>query len=262
MIDLTDAVIFGKYRLDKLISNGSFGYVYEGTNNITKNKVAIKLSRESLKHEASIYNYLNHEPGFPKLQLFGVYEGMNCLVMNLYGNTLKNYVEYYRAIPIPKAKNILENIINVIETLHNKLLIHRDLKPSNILFADNCNEKICLIDFGLSVRYTNNNKHIINAKTQSLIGTTNYVSVNVHNGNVPSRRDDMESILYVFLFMIFGKLEWFHIASTEKIVSLKQYITTHPDVPTNIRNMFMYIRQLNFEDKPNYSYLKSLLKTT
>ena len=68
--------------------------------------------------------------------------------------------------------------------------------------------KIFLIDFGFCKRYNHDGKHIDFKTNNSLIGTANFVSINVHKGSEPSRRDDLESLGYLFLYFLRGSLPW------------------------------------------------------
>ena len=49
--------------------------------------------------------------------------------------------------------------------MHNKDVIHRDIKPENILFSNEINNDIKLIDFGLSVETKNITKSKRNVGT-------------------------------------------------------------------------------------------------
>ena len=98
-----------------------------------------------------------------------------------------------------------------IEFIHEKGFIHRDIKPEN--FVVGLNEKsntVFLIDFGLSKRYKekNSGQHIPYRENRYLTGTARYASLNAHLGVEQSRRDDIESIGYVLVYLILGKLPW------------------------------------------------------
>ena len=86
-------------------------------------------------------------------------------------------------------------------------LIHRDLKPSNILVDHD--EKVIIIDFGISKKYLNNNgEHYAFNKTSKFCGTVRYASIAAHKGYSQSRKDDLESIIYVKRTHPSGMLEF------------------------------------------------------
>lgn len=41
-----------------------------------------------------------------------------------------------------------------------------------------------------------------------MVGTARYTSINSHNGSEQSRRDDLEAICYVLLYLYLGQLPW------------------------------------------------------
>ena len=77
-------------------------------------------------------------------------------------------------------------------------IVHRDLKPSNICLNGNFDAYI--IDFGLAKEIILNRKHIEFKNIKGIIGSNNFASINVLNLCEPSRRDDIESLLYIYLY--------------------------------------------------------------
>jgi len=69
---------------------------------------------------------------------------------------------------------------------------------------------IHLIDMGLSKRFISHktNNHIIHKHGKSLTGTARYASINSHNGEELSRRDDLEAIGYMIIYFAKGGLPW------------------------------------------------------
>lgn len=69
---------------------------------------------------------------------------------------------------------------------------------------------IYLIDFGLVKRYRDlkTNSHMPYRDHKGLIGTARFVSINTHLGIEPSRRDDLESLGYVWIYLLKGCLPW------------------------------------------------------
>jgi serine/threonine protein kinase len=119
-----------------------------------------------------------------------------------------------------------------------------------------------LIDLGFCKRYVYNGKHIDEKNEKHIIGSPNFVSVNVHNGLEPSRRDDIESCIYVILNMLVGPLEWFNKNITlNEICILKTEILLYEDLPSFIKIMLHYTRSMKFEEEPDYDYLINLMVT-
>jgi casein kinase 1 len=102
-------------------------------------------------------------------------------------------------------------MIAIMESIHNRNVIHRDLKPENILLGRTDNEAhmIYLVDFGISKVFRDNQgRHISFKENKPFIGTTRYASIAAHNGNELGRKDDLESLGYVLIFLLKGVLPW------------------------------------------------------
>ena len=91
-----------------------------------------------------------------------------------------------------------------IEWIHKNNIIHRDIKPDNFLFGLKDPRIIYLIDFGLSKQYRSKRtfKHINHCYTKKILGTLRYASVNSLRGYEMSRRDDLESFIYMIMMVI------------------------------------------------------------
>ncbi|AYV78436.1 MAG: serine/threonine protein kinase, partial [Edafosvirus sp.] len=167
-------------------------------------------------------------------------------------------------------------IITLLEKLHSTKYIHRDIKPNNFLIGiGNDNRNIYIMDFGLSKQYIDmNGKHISLKIDRSLIGTARYASINMHNGLEPSRRDDLESVGYMLIYFLKGRLPWqgikkkvdMNIKKSEKdhleAIGEKKLCTTLNelcgDIPICFKKLIQYSRNLKFDEMPDYNYLKSL----
>ena len=100
-------------------------------------------------------------------------------------------------------------MLDRLEYLHSKNYIHRDLKPDNMLIGHLSKDEIYLIDFGLAKKYRDSEmNHHPFAKTKAFVGTRRYVSVNAHMKIEQSRRDDLESLGYILIYLLKGRLPW------------------------------------------------------
>ena len=102
-----------------------------------------------------------------------------------------------------------------------------------------------------------------------MTGTARYASINTHLGVEQSRRDDVESIIYLFLYFLKGALPWQGIPAKDKddkynkIMEAKILVT--PDclcegLPCKVKTLLKYVLGLKFEEEPNYGYMKGILK--
>lgn len=270
MGETTKFIINGKYSLIQKIGSGSFGTIYKGENIRTFEKVAIKIEpikngTKLIKNESIIYTYLNGLKGIPNVKWFGKDNINFYMVINLLGESLNDCKKNKKKYTLHETLDIGKKCIILLESIHNKGIIHRDIKPENFLFGLNqFNNQIYIIDFGLAKTYIVNNKHIPLKIRNGLIGTRIFASINAHNFLELSRRDDLESLFYLMLYLYFDILDWEEIYSTnfENINNLtkqcKENLHTNKNVPDILLKYFTIIRQMKFEETPNYNLLIEL----
>ena len=111
--------------------------------------------------------------------------------------------------------------------------------------------------------------HIPYKDGKSLTGTARYASVNTHLGIEQSRRDDIEGLGYILVYFMRGNLPWQGLKARtvkEKYEKIKEKkISTSLEAlcqgfPDEFKTFIQYARDLKFEDRPDYSYLKNLLR--
>jgi serine/threonine protein kinase len=253
------ALINKKYKIIEKIGEGTFGLIYKGENVRTRELVAVKVepienNMKLLKNESVIYQYLNNVEGVPIVKWFGKDEKNYYMVLNLLGESLQS-IKNVSSFSLGSVLKIGIQIIIILKTIHDKGLVHRDIKPDNFLLGLNDQRKrIYIIDFGLCKSYMTNNEHNPIKKTNSLIGSLTYASINTHNCIELSRRDDMESLGYMLAFLYLGTLPWqeVKIESINIIQKLKQDITSNDKLPQILVNYIKYVRSLEYEENPNY----------
>jgi len=260
-------MISNKYELIEKLNEGSFGQVFKGKHVRTGELVAVKIERKSdissLKNEAKIYQYLSKEPGFLHLKWYQTDEQYSYLVIDLLVCSLTKLVKIKETLDLKVILQLGIQMIKRIETLHNKYLLHRDIKPDNFMLGTN--KQLYLIDFGLCKRYDYDGKHIEETHNpmKTIIGSVNFVSLNIHKGIEPGRRDDIESCIYIILFLLQdGQLSWFKERDINKIVYLKEQLTNNLDHSYSpfMKEMLAKIRNLGFREAPNYGELISILE--
>ena len=180
--------------------------------------------------------------------------------MDLLGKSLTSIIKKHKQISLNNVLVLGIQIIKRIQSLHNNCLLHRDIKPSNFVFGnEDDTNKLFLIDLGFAKRYDYNGIHIEQKNINHIVGSLNFVSINVHNHIEPSRRDDIESCIYVILTMLLGDLEWFEEIDINKMALLKRNIINDDTIPLFIKKMLNYIRSIEFTTTPDYDYIISLM---
>jgi len=268
----------GKFRLGRKIGSGSFGEIYISTNVQSGEEVAIKLESIKSKHpqllyESKLYKILAGGVGLPNVHWYGVEGDYNVMVIDLLGPSLEDLFSFCnRKFSLKTVLMLADQMINRVEYLHAKNFIHRDIKPDNFLIGlGKKANQVHIIDFGLAKKYRDpkTQQHIPYREGKNLTGTARYASVNTHLGIEQSRRDDLEAVGYVLMYFNRGSLPWQGLKANgkkekyEKIMEKK--MSTPVEVlckhfPCEFVTYANYCRSLRFEDRPDYAYLRRLLK--
>jgi len=252
-----------KYEIMQKIAEGAFGKVYKGKNKLTSELVAIKIEPKTeintLKCEAKIYQYLGKQPGFPQLKWFETNSKYNILVIDYLGSSLNQIITKFGQLSLDIVLKLGTQIIKRLQLLHSKQMIHRDIKPQNIVMGYKDKSVVYLIDFTFAKRFLVNGMHIKEGLTNKIIGSHNFVSLNVHKRIEPSRRDDIISAIYVLIYLYFGKLDWDNCNNEDSIIALKEQTTISKIIPSIFRNLLVYCNNLSFSEEPKYEYIISML---
>ncbi len=89
---LKNKVLFKKYKVKKIIGEGSFGCVFKGINIINESEIAIKAEKKNskfllLETESQFLQNLKGY-GIPEIKSFGYSGNFNILIMELLGPNL------------------------------------------------------------------------------------------------------------------------------------------------------------------------------
>ena len=270
-------IFIANYELINKIGSGSFGEVFIVKNKKDKNTYAAKIeeskNKNRLKSEYNIYKKINKNneiDGVPKVYNFIETQDYNIMIMELLGPCLESiYDKCDRKFSLNTMFKLAIDMFTLIEKFHKRGFIHRDIKPGNfILNYSKPFNKLYIMDFGLSKPYIINGEHIEPKYDRSLIGTARYCSQNIHWGFEPSRRDDLESICYVLIYLFKGSLPWQglkkdkHKTQVDRIADKKNTVSIDilcKDMPECFVKILDYIKKLKFEEKPDYKIIMDFI---
>ena len=204
---------FNKYTCVKKLGKGSFGSIYQAV--YGKEEYALKFedrkkNNDLLQNEAAIMNYLKG-PNIPTVKSYGFTSSYNILVMQLLGRDLEHHFKRRKKFSVKTVCMLGFQMINILENIHEKHILHRDIKPENFVMGLNQHSNIVyLIDFGLAKKYRSMSTLIQYPLTmkKKFTGTARYASINALKGYEHSRRDELESLAYIFIYFLKGKLPW------------------------------------------------------
>ncbi|KAA1111008.1 serine/threonine protein kinase [Puccinia graminis f. sp. tritici] len=275
---MMDLRIGGKYRLIKKIGAGSFGEVYLGVHITDGEEVAVKLEgvggkHSQLGHEAHVYKFLADGVGVPSMKWYGTENEYNAMVIELLGPSLEDLFNFCkRKFSLKTTLLLADQLLYRIEHVHSRNFIHCDLKPDNFLMGINKRaNQVNIVDFGLAKAYRDHESliHIPYREGKTLTGTARYASINNHLGIEQSCRDDIESLAYILIYFLRGSLPWQGLGGstvTEKYDRIMDCKMTTPTellgrgLPQEFVICLNYSRSLQFGDKPDYDYLRSLFR--
>ena len=166
----------GRFAIDRVLGEGSFGITYKGIHTPLQRTVALKelfpegavrdgtrvlvpadrqdnflQDRESILHEARLIAKLN-SPNIVNVHDMFLENGTAYIVMEyLEGQTLQEMIDASGRLPLAEVQKIALDTCEALTEIHSCQLLHRDLKPANIMLTEDL--RTVLIDFGSAREY-------------------------------------------------------------------------------------------------------------
>jgi hypothetical protein len=147
--------------------------------------------------------------------------------------------------------------------------VHNNIQPANLLMGSTkeTQQVLHIIDFQFMTKYIDPSTgvHSLFQSTGKGFTSNCFASLNANSGQTTSRRDDLEAIGYVLVFLLKGMLPWYKVRGPAKVVKRKAGLELSvlcEGLPLVFSSFLSYSRALPFDGAPDYAAWRKTFKDT
>jgi uncharacterized RDD family membrane protein YckC len=198
----------GGYRLLRKLGEGGMGAVYEGEDEASGRRVAVKLidaeasgaALERFRQEGRLASAIDH-PRCVFVYAADEDQGRPYIVLELMpGKTLEDLVQQRGPLPVDEAVRHTLDLVDGLEQVHKLGVIHRDVKPSNSFLDEDGRVKVG--DFGLARSLAPSAKL---TRTGAFVGTPLFAAPEQILNQPLDSRADVYSACATLYYLLTGK---------------------------------------------------------
>lgn len=197
--------------------------------------------------------------------------------------SLEDQMSKYLFLDVNAMRKLTAQMLMGLRDIHYLGFVHCDLKPANIMFKttvpkwayrdmngfvepSHIKSQLQFIDFGLAEKFTKN-KSATSMRFQPK-GTPNYMSRNCHEGRPLTRRDDLESVVYIVIKCINSSLPWQNMKPTKDtpmnklLLEMKEKYwgpKLSEGLPAEFQELVKTITEMEADEEPPYQRLIDLM---
>ncbi|MFH4976643.1 hypothetical protein AB6A40_003352 [Gnathostoma spinigerum] len=279
LIELQPGSMVNEWQIVRKLGEGAFGAVYVCARKGELFALKVEGIHEKvqlLKMEAVVLTELkqvNSMKHFCTVEDKGRHERFIYLVMTLVGKSLQDLrkMSPNKRFSIGTVCSVGIQCVEALEELHAIGYLHRDVKPGN--FACGRKElrqcrRIFLLDFGMCRQFCHSNGEIKKPRTAAgFRGTLKYAPLACHILRDQCRKDDLESLLYMLVELIRGKLPWRNLVSKNEVGVCKKRCRVDKGInrlfgecPRRFVDILRICDKTRYFDEPDYTTIKALLQ--
>jgi serine/threonine-protein kinase len=216
---LAGQVLADRYHVGHKVGEGGMSVVYVARDQVTGEKVAIKVLSASLgrdgnamarlRREAELAGQLAHPNVAHIMRLGETPGGLVFVVMPfLDGELLCDRIYHERQVALRTAIRFVSDIAAGLHHAHLLGIIHRDLKPENVMLCRDAGgaERAVVMDFGLAKQRRMGREVQKLTATGIVLGTPEFMSPEQIRGKPLDPRTDIYSLGLVTCEMLTGQL--------------------------------------------------------
>ena len=250
------ALVAERYLLGPLIGRGSSGSVFQATDQILGETVALKILRQHrwtssplLRRELVALRGV-HLPGVARLLDDGPVEGGHFIAMELVEG--EPFPSGLPPVSWSSLAPLARRLLEVVATLHEIGLVHRDLKPANTVVRAGTGE-VVVLDLGLAVGAAGL------AFDGGLAFTQDFAPPEIARGAVPSPAGDLYSVGVMLYLALSGKLP-FELHGARRNLALRALQPPPPvrerlpDLPPAVSDLIQALLQPDPEARPQSAW--------
>lgn len=150
IIDSSTTLADGRFIVNKILGQGTFGKVVSAYDTKTRSYCAVKIIRAVPKYRdaskielrvlstLATYDRSNNNRCIHLRECFD-YKNHICIVTDLLGMSIYDFLKsnHYLSFPASHVQSFGRQLLSSVAYLHDLNLVHTDLKPENILLRDN-----------------------------------------------------------------------------------------------------------------------------
>ena len=253
-------IIAGRYEIIQFLGSGAMGSVHLVRDQLLSgNIVAIKILRHEMARdqnvrrrflqEVKLMNRVNHAN---VVRTFDIGEVDNLIYFTmeyLDGYTLEDVLSE-DGIPYDQIEDIIIQVCQGLEAIHDANIIHRDLKPANIIVV---NDLIKITDFGVAKSADSQlTRH------KEIVGSTAYIAPEVWQGMKPNRTVDFYGLGIILYELVTGRVPfdsdnpasimWKHVKEPPVPPS-----NSYPDIPPWLDALILSLLSKDPKQRPQKS---------
>ena len=208
-VDVGD-VLDNRFKIESLISRSGMASIFKATDLTNGQTVAIKIPFMQYESDPAFFSRFQREeeighkldhPGV--LKILRVPEKSRPFIAMEYldGHTLRQVLNDVKVVPVGEALDIVSNLSDAIDHMHQNNIVHRDLKPENIMILNDGSTRI--MDFGIAK--AGGLRRITFSGFSPAMGTPDYMAPEQVKGKRGDVRTDIYSLGAILYEMITGQ---------------------------------------------------------